>query len=237
MIGFYDYTVLLTYLSLISSTLGIVVCLHGIGHPFFGVFFLLFSGLCDAFDGRVARAKKNRTQMEKNFGVQIESLADLVAFGVLPGCIGIAMLRVSVRFSDVPQLKTQGPDEKMVIYPIILTLIMLIYVLCAMIRLAYFNVTEEERMKTEGGTRKSYIGLPVTSAALIFPTVTLLQFITRTDLTILYFGVMMVAAFLFVSKIRVPKPGLRGILIMVGIGAAEFALLVLVRFFLNVWKG
>ncbi len=237
MIGFYDYTVLLTYLSLISSTLGIVVCLHGIGHPFFGVFFLLFSGLCDAFDGRVARAKKNRTQMEKNFGVQIDSLADLVAFGVLPGCIGIAMLRVSVRFSDVPQLKTQGPDEKMVIYPIILTLIMLVYVLCAMIRLAYFNVTEEERMKTEGGTRKSYIGLPVTSAALIFPTVTLLQFITRTDLTILYFGVMMVAALLFVSKIRVPKPGLRGILIMVGIGVVEFALLVLVRFFLNVWKG
>ena len=237
MIGFYDYTVLLTYLSLISSTLGIVVCLHGIGHPFFGVFFLLFSGLCDAFDGRVARAKKNRTQMEKNFGIQIESLADLVAFGVLPGCIGIAMLRVSVRFSDVPQLRTQGPDEKMVIYPIILTLIMLIYVLCAMIRLAYFNVTEEERMKTEGGTRKSYIGLPVTSAALIFPTVTLLQFITRTDLTILYFGVMMVAALLFVSKIRVPKPGLRGILIMVGIGVVEFALLVLVRFFLNVWKG
>ena len=237
MIGFYDYTVLLTYLSLISSTLGIVVCLHGIGHPFFGVFFLLFSGLCDAFDGRVARAKKNRTQMEKNFGIQIDSLADLVAFGVLPGCIGIAMLRVSVRFSDVPQLKTQGPDEKMVIYPIILTLIMLIYVLCAMIRLAYFNVTEEERMKTEGGTRKSYIGLPVTSAALIFPTVTLLQFMTQTDLTILYFGVMMVAALLFVSKIRVPKPGLRGILIMVGIGAAEFALLVLVRFFLNVWKG
>ena len=237
MIGFYDYTVLLTYLSLISSTLGIVVCLHGIGHPFFGVFFLLFSGLCDAFDGRVARAKKNRTQMEKNFGIQIDSLADLVAFGVLPGCIGIAMLRVSVRFSDVPQLKTQGPDEKMVIYPIILTLIMLIYVLCAMIRLAYFNVTEEERMKTEGGTRKSYIGLPVTSAALIFPTVTLLQFITRTDLTILYFGVMMGAALLFVSKIRVPKPGLRGILIMVGIGAVEFVLLVLVRFFLNVWKG
>ena len=237
MIGFYDYTVLLTYLSLISSTLGIVVCLHGIGHPFFGVFFLLFSGLCDAFDGRVARAKKNRTQMEKNFGIQIDSLADLVAFGVLPGCIGIAMLRVSVRFSDVPQLKTQGPDEKVVIYPIILTLIMLIYVLCAMIRLAYFNVTEEERMKTEGGTRKSYIGLPVTSAALIFPTVTLLQFITRTDLTILYFGVMMVAALLFVSKIRVPKPGLRGILIMVGIGVVEFALLVLVRFFLNVWKG
>ena len=83
MIGFYDYTVLLTYLSLISSTLGIVVCLHGIGHPFFGVFFLLFSGLCDAFDGKVARTKKNRTNQMRQFGVLIDSLSDLVAFGVV----------------------------------------------------------------------------------------------------------------------------------------------------------
>ena len=230
MIGFYDYTVILTYLSLISATLGIVVCLHGIGHPFIGVFFLLISGLCDSFDGRVARMKKDRSQMEKSFGIQIDSLADLVAFGVLPGCIGIAMLRVSERFSDVPKIRVQSPDEKMVIYPIILILIMLIYVMCAMIRLAYFNVTEEERSKTQGGKRISYTGLPVTSAALIFPTMTLIQFLTKTDLTIAYFGIMLLVAVLFVSKIQVPKPGLKGILIMIGIGAVEFLLLALVRF-------
>ena len=41
MIGFYNYTTLLTYLSLVSAGLGIVISLSGGGHPFIGVFFLL----------------------------------------------------------------------------------------------------------------------------------------------------------------------------------------------------
>ena len=32
MIGFYDYTVILTYLSLMSGTIGIMLCLNGMGH-------------------------------------------------------------------------------------------------------------------------------------------------------------------------------------------------------------
>lgn len=58
MIGFYDYTVILTYLSILSGTTGIILCLNGVGHPYLGMFFLLFSGLCDTFDGKVARSKK-----------------------------------------------------------------------------------------------------------------------------------------------------------------------------------
>lgn len=42
MIGFYDYTVILTYLSILSGTAGIILCLNGIGHPYLGMFFLLF---------------------------------------------------------------------------------------------------------------------------------------------------------------------------------------------------
>ena len=87
MIGFYDYTVILTYLSILSGTTGIILCLNGIGHPYLGMFFLLFSGLCDTFDGKVARTKKNRTEKMKKFGIQIDSLSDLIAFGVLPACI------------------------------------------------------------------------------------------------------------------------------------------------------
>ena len=97
MIGFYDYTVVLTYLSLMSGATGIMLCLNGIGHPYLGMFFLLFSGLCDTFDGKVARTKKNRTDQMKNFGIQIDSLSDLVAFGLLPACIGISMLRYAIR--------------------------------------------------------------------------------------------------------------------------------------------
>ena len=230
MIGFYDYTVILTYLSLISGTLGVLVCLTGIGHPFIGVFFLMFSGLCDTFDGKVARAKKNRTEREKNYGIQIDSLSDLVAFGVLPPCIGIAMLRVSPSLTDVPRVRPlfSGGDEP-VLYPIFLIAIGLFYVLAAMIRLAYFNVLELERTRVESGTLKYYLGLPVTSAALVFPSVMLIQFLTRADLTLLYFGIMLITALLFILKLHVPKPQNKGIMIMILVGAVEFILLIIIK--------
>ncbi|MBR6172572.1 MAG: CDP-alcohol phosphatidyltransferase family protein [Eubacterium sp.] len=227
MIGVYNYTVILTYLSMLSGTLGILVCLHSGGHPYMGVFFLLFCGLCDAFDGKVARHKKDRTQFEKSFGIQIDSFSDLVAFGILPGCIGFAMLRVSDRFQEVPVLKVQEADDKLVLYPVLLVTIILLYSLAALIRLAYYNVTEEERAKVEGGVRKYYVGLPVTNAALIFPTIMLLQFSTTVDITPVYFAVMAITAFLFLSKIHVPKLGMKGLLVMVGIGIAETVLMVL----------
>ena len=69
MIGFYDYTVILTYLSLMSGTIGIMLCLNGMGHPYLSMFFLLFSGLCDRFDAKVARSKKDRTTQMKKFGI------------------------------------------------------------------------------------------------------------------------------------------------------------------------
>ena len=223
MIGLFDYTVWLTYLSLTSATIGIVVSLQESGHPYIGVFCLLLCGLCDAFDGRVARAKKNRTDFEKKFGIQIDSLSDLVAFGVLPACIGNAMIRVCPTISEIPTIhKEDGLTFPIVI---ILYIIMILYTLATLIRLAYFNVTEEERQKTESGSRKYYTGLPVTSAALIFPSVLLFQYVIPKDITLVYFGVMLLVTFLFLSKIQIKKPGLRGILILVGIGFVEFVVL------------
>ena len=230
MIGFYNYTVVLTYLSLISGVMGIIVCLNGIGHPFIGIFFLMLSGLCDTFDGKVARTKKDRSDMEKGFGIQIDSLADMVAFGVLPSCIGMAMLRVSERFTNVPYINLHGGEEKSVIYPIFLMIIALGYVLAALIRLAYFNVLEEERQKTDQGSLKYYIGLPVTSAALIFPTIMLIQYLTEADHTMLYFGALAITGLLFVTRIHVTKPNFRNLLILVGIGAAEFILLIIIHY-------
>ena len=67
----------------------------------------MFSGLCDAYDGKVARMKKVRTEEEKAFGIQIDSLADMVAFGVLPACIGAAMLRV-IKYNNHDSLMSFG---------------------------------------------------------------------------------------------------------------------------------
>ena len=103
--------------------------------------------------------------------------------------------------------------------------ILIFYVLAALIRLAYFNVMEEERSSKEGGVLKCYTGVPVTASALVFPMVMLLQYALPADLTLIYFGLMMVMGFAFVSKVKVPKPGLRGILILVGIGVVEALIL------------
>ena len=225
MIGYYDYTVVLTYLSMLSATSGIMLCLNDIGHPYLGMFFLMLCGLCDAFDGKVARTKKNRTDQMKQFGIQIDSLSDLVAFGVLPACIGIAMLRSSIEFSIFPDFKFLHLADKSAIIKIILTVIAVFYALAAMIRLAYFNVLEEERQKTEDGANKTYIGLPVTSAALVFPTILLIHIFCNADLTILYFIFLAIVGFLFVSRIQFKKPTMKGVLIMISIGIVEAAAL------------
>ena len=224
MIGFYNYTVILTYLSLISASYGIIVSLSGGGHPYFGAFFLLFSGFCDAFDGKVARMKKDRSPMECHFGIQIDSLSDLVAFGGLPARIGSALIRTSPFIFEISN--TYGRVYRKVLV-VTLTTILIFYVLAAMIRLAYFNVTEEERQKTETGARKYFTGLPVTSAALIFPFVLLLQYILPADITLVYFGCAVLTGLAFLLRIQIRKPSFKGVLILVGIGAIEFILMLL----------
>ena len=84
-IGFYDYTVILTYASLASAILGIFEASKG--NLRLAVFCIIGSGLCDMFDGVVARSKKDRTQDQKNFGIQIDSLVDVIAFGVTPAAV------------------------------------------------------------------------------------------------------------------------------------------------------
>ena len=95
MIGVYDYTVLATYLSLAFGVSGILVAMNG--SPYSALLCLMVSGLLDAFDGRIARTKKNRTEQEKRFGIQIDSLNDVVCFGVL-GMLGVERRGVYVRW-------------------------------------------------------------------------------------------------------------------------------------------
>ena len=77
-IGFYDYTVILTYVSFASSIYGMICAMTG--HFRWAIFCLALSGLCDMFDGKIARRKKDRTEDEKRFGIQIDSLCDVVFF-------------------------------------------------------------------------------------------------------------------------------------------------------------
>ncbi len=229
MIGVYDYTVILTYLSTISGVVGIIVTMTGIGHPYCGTLFLMISGLLDGFDGKVARTKKDRTEMEKEFGIQIDSLSDLICFGVLPASIGIAQLRVSGILTDLGR-HAERPEH----YSMVLLLISIaaFYVLAALIRLAYFNATSEERAEEAKIKGKSYFtGLPVTTAALIFPLTLVIHWFIRADLTIFYFWLMLIVAILFVANFKVPKPNKRQFAIILAIGFVELIGTLLILFF------
>lgn len=227
MIGVYDYTVILTYCSLLSASAGIAFSLSGYGHPYLGVFFLLFCGFCDAFDGKVASKKKNRSEEEKRFGIQIDSLSDLVAFGVLPASIGFSLLHRSLFVKTFLPFSTTCWYG--ILFHIVCYIVLLFYVLAALIRLAYFNVSEEERQKRENGKRKMYTGLPVTSSAIIFPTLLLVQFLLKIDLTFIYFLLILGTGFAFLAKFQVKKLEMKGILLFVLVGVIEFLLLLILK--------
>lgn len=222
MIGVYDYTVILTYASLVSGILGIVTSVTGTGHPVLGLFFLMLSGVLDAFDGMVARTKKDRSDIEKNFGIQIDSLCDMICFGVLPITIGLARLRVSGILTEIVSHKNYEGNYALLILFIIIAVF---YVLAAMIRLAYFNSTVEIREKGSKELGYSYfIGVPVTAAALVFPLVMVVQLFTGKDMVIVYFILMLVLAIAFLANIRIRKPGKIGLAVIVLIGIAEFVI-------------
>ena len=87
-VGFWNVSVILTYIELCIAVGSICAAADGKVWP--AVIGLALCGLCDMFDGKIARATK-RTKDAEVFGIQIDSLCDLVSFGVLPSAIGHAM--------------------------------------------------------------------------------------------------------------------------------------------------
>lgn len=191
-IGFYDYTVILTYISLLSSVYGMTQAIHGDYKE--AIFCLAFSGICDAFDGRVARSKKNRTADERAFGIQLDSLCDVICFGVYPALICYL-------------LGVRGTIGLAIVF---------YYCLCAVIRLAFFNVMEEKRQRTEGGANKVYRGLPVTTISFILPLFFWLQFLMSDYVFLLLLhGLLILVGTLFVLDFPLKKPNLKTILIAI----------------------
>lgn len=183
LIGVYDYTVIVTYMSLFFAMAGMA---QAAGENFTAaVACLLLSGICDAFDGMIARTKKNRTEDEKAFGIQLDSLCDVISFGVFPAFLCYHM-------------GVGGPAGVLCIF---------LYCLCAVIRLAFFNVQEGKRQKTESGCNKTYRGLPVTSISIILPLVYCLKGLVSAGIFVGILHVMLaLVAFLFVLDFSVKKP-------------------------------
>lgn len=92
---------------------------------------------CDAFDGRVARLTKS----ESEFGIQMDSLADAISFGVAP-----AFLLYTWGLSELGDLGL---------------FFAFVFASCSVMRLARFNVMAN----AEPGVMKYFLGLPTPLAA------------------------------------------------------------------------
>ena len=200
-IGYYNYTVVLTYLGMIAAFIGIFMAIDG--KFSLSVWCLMIAGLCDMFDGTVASTKP-RDENQKRFGIQIDSLCDLIGFGVLPG----------VFTYTISDNKTTSAIAAVFI------------TLAAVIRLAYFNVLEENRQKEETGHRKSYLGVPVTTIALVLPIVYVLNVNGILPGTYFFQIASALVGIGFLTPVYIKKPQLAGMIAIVLLGLAEAAAMI-----------
>ena len=161
-------------------------------HVYFACGMVLAAGVFDVVDGRVARWRQKTSAM----GRELDSLADLISFGVAPAVIGYGC-------------GMQGLYDRIVL---------VCFVACGVSRLARYNITAEAL--SEGGDKVKYFeGTPIPSSLLLV----MLMFGAATQGALgesLWFGQVVLAGFtlhpivlffavsasLMVSRIHFPKP-------------------------------
>lgn len=187
-IGKYDKSVIVTYLGIVSTMIGIYLVLGNSTPNVTGsIICLMISGICDMFDGKVARMCKNRTEEDKQYGIQIDSLTDMVSFIAYP----IIILYGIVNTFDVG------------LCPYIAIPVLSLFTICGISRLAFFNVNAI----LEDGPVKYYTGLPVTSTAIVFPVIYLLRYVFSNKVFVsIYLTVFALLSFLMIFKFKIKKP-------------------------------
>jgi CDP-diacylglycerol--serine O-phosphatidyltransferase len=162
-------------LGLLSAVLGIYFAI--LGNFLAAIIGLLWAVLFDWYDGWIARRLSGRTKVQGEFGAQLDSLIDIVSFGILPAILLLSYANYSVWF--IPGA--------------------FIAVAATAIRLSYFNVFGLIDKKT-------YKGLAMDNNAIILAFVFLFEsfFAHATFSIVLYIVLIMLSAF-NLSSIRTPK--------------------------------
>ena len=171
--GVYILPNLFTTGSLFSGYYSIIAAMNG--EYKMAAWFILIATVLDGLDGKVARM----TNTTSRFGVEYDSLADLVAFGVAPGILMYSWA-----------LTTFGKLGWLAAF---------LYVVCGALRLARFNV------QVETVESKRFVGLPIPSAAWMVAACVLLFYElggTGTIKQVSVVGLIYCLAFLMVSNVK-----------------------------------
>lgn len=114
--------------------------------------FIGFAILFDTLDGRVARMTRTATEI----GVQLDSLADVLTFGIAPAAI-VYSWGIAPVFAENNSAHSLG------------VFLLFMYLMCGAFRLARFNLqATRPRVLIEGSTKvdkKNFVGLPIPPAA------------------------------------------------------------------------
>ena len=179
LIGKYNKSLIITYIGVAFAIIGMNFALCK--NLKLSMICMIISGVCDLFDGIVARMCK-RTEDEKHFGIEIDSLADMVGFVVFPVIIGYSI----------------GLNN----WYDILAYILL--VLAGITRLGFFNITVVEKNKDV--PVKTYSGLPVTSTSIIIPLIWFISnIIGGFVFKRIYIFIIYLVSILFVLNFKIPK--------------------------------
>lgn len=168
-----------------------LVSLAGLGSALAGIYFaiqgvlpaamigLVWAIALDWLDGNVARRMKNRTAEQSQVGAQVDSLIDVISFGVLPALVLLSAGEFGLAFMPGAFVIVAG----------------------AVVRLAYFNVFG----LVGGGT---YRGLALDNNAIVLAALVALRPLMAADtFAIMLYVVLMVLVALNVSSIKTPKLG------------------------------
>ncbi len=176
----------------------VAVSIQGAGYYLLAILCILMAFLCDAFDGRVARASGKLSL----FGKEYDSLADLVSFGVAPSLLMYFLILQPTSNIDAPLdsfVRSTG------------WLIGFIFMLCSSIRLARFNVLTNPYIagheKYETG---DFSGLPAPAAAGTVASIAL----TMLSLDLTRFAPILIPLMLLISWFmisNIPYPSFKHI--------------------------
>ena len=194
-IGVYNLANCVTMLGIAAAVVGISFA----GNPRFAMLMLILAGVCDMFDGRVARMFP-RTDFEKKYGIQLDSFADTVSFVIFPAVFLIAQSRT-----------------------VWTVLIAILYVFAGVTRLCWFDITTDGNTKYFSGFPVTCIALLLPMWYAVFALA------HTAVPTIVVALSLLVMAVLFVANIRVKKPTGKSTIVLAVVGLAMLLVLLLVK--------
>jgi CDP-diacylglycerol---serine O-phosphatidyltransferase len=167
---------LVTGLSLVSGFISIIFSLES--HYTFAAWAIILSVIFDGLDGQIAR----RNPVSSEFGKQLDSLVDVVSFGIAPAILGYIFI-----YRDFHQLLAVAA--------------LLIYLICSVTRLAKYNITPKEELVNY------FYGLPTTASGGILASFILIfrkggEVFLPHFVPFVFLFLVLLLAFLMVSRAK-----------------------------------